>query len=392
MTDFIDEIYTDKDLSLLKKLTLIIPTYDRNFYLSRCLWYHAHFPFAEIIVADSSSKIKKTVNQETIQKIREKYGTNIRYLEYEPESEKYGGDIYRKWGDAVQHVDTEYSQICADKEFLIPTTQCACIEFLDINTDYSIAEGMDYHIQSYLNDNMNFYPWQGESSFDMSDPLERIQACFVNSKIVGTLFSVQRAILQKKIYANLLKYNIWDIRFGEISLEYQPLVLGKMKKFSDYPANCRDCTHTYKYSSIKTITNKSDSSFVRYPLLIDYPPKIYESLYNQMELCFKNLLQEHVSIPNSNYENTFYSILIQLMKKRYFPTSPLMKKSKILRRYYAMLPINLKNLLSKKMGYGNVIETPVQMTEVLACISSIITITDINYDTDTPTKLISVID
>ena len=44
--DFVDECYADKDLSLLKKLTLVIPTYNRNYYLSRCLWYHAHFPYA----------------------------------------------------------------------------------------------------------------------------------------------------------------------------------------------------------------------------------------------------------------------------------------------------------------------------------------------------------
>ena len=64
--DFVDECYADKDLSLLKKLTLVIPTYNRNYYLSRCLWYHAHFPFGEIIVADSSPEEKKVVNRETV--------------------------------------------------------------------------------------------------------------------------------------------------------------------------------------------------------------------------------------------------------------------------------------------------------------------------------------
>ena len=128
--DFIDEFYTGKDLSLLKKLTVVIPTYNRNYYLSRCLWYHSHFPFGEIIVADSSPEEKKAVNRETVRKLVEERGVNIRYLESPPETEKYGGDIYRKWGDAVQHVETEYSQICTDKEFLIPTTLCKCIAFL----------------------------------------------------------------------------------------------------------------------------------------------------------------------------------------------------------------------------------------------------------------------
>ena len=91
--DFVDECYADKDLSQLQKLTLVIPTYNRNYYLSRCLWYHAHFPFGEIIVADSSPEEKKAVNRETVTKIRSLFGANIRYLEYEPETDKYGGDI-----------------------------------------------------------------------------------------------------------------------------------------------------------------------------------------------------------------------------------------------------------------------------------------------------------
>ena len=61
--DFIDECYIDDDLSILDKLTLIIPTYNRDYYLGRCLWYHLHFPFGQIIVADSSPEDKKVVNR-----------------------------------------------------------------------------------------------------------------------------------------------------------------------------------------------------------------------------------------------------------------------------------------------------------------------------------------
>ena len=104
--DYVDAYYQDKDLSLLNKLTLVIPTYNRNYYLSRCLWYHAHFPFGQIIIADSSPEDKKIVNRETVEKIRSLFHINIIYLEYEPETEKYGGDIYKKWGDAVSQSNT----------------------------------------------------------------------------------------------------------------------------------------------------------------------------------------------------------------------------------------------------------------------------------------------
>ena len=164
--DFVDEYYADKNLSQLEKLTLIIPTYNRNYYLSRCLWYHAHFPFHQIIVADSSPEEKKVVNRNTISKIQAVFGTDILYLEYTPETEQYGGDIYRKWGDAVQHVETEYSQFCTDKEFLIPTSLNECISYLFENPDYITAEGVVYQLKENLNAEYTHTPWQDVPSVD----------------------------------------------------------------------------------------------------------------------------------------------------------------------------------------------------------------------------------
>jgi glycosyltransferase domain-containing protein len=147
--DVITAHYSKSNLSSLTKLTLIIPTYNRNFYLSRCLWYHAHFPFGEIIVADSSPEEKKVINRKTVAKVREMLGANIRYLEYEPETEKYGGDIYRKWGDAVQHVGTKYSVISIDKAFVMPETLAKEIDFLENNSDYSSATGVWYCVDKH---------------------------------------------------------------------------------------------------------------------------------------------------------------------------------------------------------------------------------------------------
>ena len=149
--DFVDECYADKDLSQLQKLTLVIPTYNRNYYLSRCLWYHAHFPFGEIIVADSSPEEKKAVNRETVAKIRSIFSANIRYLEYEPETDKYGGDIYRKWSDAVQHVETKYSIICIDKAFLVPSWLISAEEVLESNQNYVSVYGNTFMLRSRQN-------------------------------------------------------------------------------------------------------------------------------------------------------------------------------------------------------------------------------------------------
>ena len=176
--DFVDECYADKDLSLLKKLTLVIPTYNRNYYLSRCLWYHAHFPFGQIIVADSSPEEKKIVNRETVEKIRSLFYANILYLEYDPETEKYGGDIYRKWGDAVMHVGTKYSQICGDKEYIIPSTLNSEMEFLDNNLEYISAVDKKYLLlqNSKRKDQINMLKQKHNerTSQESEMPLERV--------------------------------------------------------------------------------------------------------------------------------------------------------------------------------------------------------------------------
>ena len=277
--DFIDEYYADKDLSLLKKLTLVIPTYNRNYYLSRCLWYHAHFPFGEIIVADSSPEEKKVVNRETVQKIREMFGANIRYLEYEPETEKYGGDIARKWGDAVQHVETEYSQIVTDKEFLIPTTANKCIEYLEQHHDYSGSIGIRYDLEQegWLN------PWSPNTiSFEENTILERFKKYNSTEYPDELLLSIQRAEIHKVYYENLANYEIDDIRFGEGCLELQTLIFGKTKRFSDLIGKIRDVTNIRVNKGRK---NQEDSSSSRYPSIKDYPPEKLNMSLKKFERC-----------------------------------------------------------------------------------------------------------
>lgn len=279
--DFVDEYYADKDLSLLKKLTLVIPTYNRNYYLSRCLWYHSHFPFGEIIVADSSPEEKKVVNRETVQKIREMFGAKIRYLEYEPETEKYGGDIYRKWGDAVQHVGTEYSQIVTDKEFLIPTVVNTSIEWLEKSIDYTSASAVR---QSLLMIRGKYFlkKWtKNNTSFENEDPLERLKNYNQRMCPDELLLTIKRTTDHNKYYENLKKYAIQDIRFGEVALELQPIADGKIKRIDGKTIKIRDETRLFGNIS----WNKSESSSIRYPTMREFPKEYRLRTINSLSKC-----------------------------------------------------------------------------------------------------------
>ena len=298
--DFVDEYYADKDLSLLKKLTLVIPTYNRNYYLSRCLWYHAHFPFGQIIVADSSPEEKKVVNRETVSKVREIFGADILYLEYEPETEKYGGDIYRKWGDAVMHVETEYSQICTDKEFYVPNTQISCIKFLEEHSEYASADGEYYNIEGF---NLRKYYFKKvattKCSLTYKNPLVRYLISISRANGSTNLMAIRRTSMHKYIYNQLLEYNINDIRFGEIIQELLTILLSKSKYFEGEIYCCKDFSRVHRLGHL----NLSESSDMRYPRLNQYVlDGVYNRYFQQSVMCLSNILNDNISIVESREE------------------------------------------------------------------------------------------
>ncbi len=295
--DFVDEFYAGKDLSLLKKMTVVIPTYNRNYYLSRCLWYHSHFPFGEIIVADSSPEDKKAINRDTVRKLVEERGVNIQYLEYPPEIEIYGGDIIRKWGDAVQYVETEYSQICTDKEFLIPMTLCKCIEFLDEHNDYDMAAGHRYDIRASRSGAIEFYEAHpGRSlSIDYPDPLARLLAFSVSMPDTFNSFSLRRSQIHKYEYNKLLGSGINDLRFGELGLELLSVICSRAVFFSNEPHVCRDVVKLH--TSLRIKPPKSESSARSYPLLNEYVRNgLYTDYMSRLASC---LAHEYLSLGSS---------------------------------------------------------------------------------------------
>lgn len=306
--DFVDEYYADRDLSLLKKLTLVIPTYNRNYYLSRCLWYHAHFPFGEIIVADSSPEEKKVVNRETVQKIREMFGAKIQYLEYEPETEKHGGDIYRKWGDAVQHVETEYSQIVTDKEFLLPITLNNCIKYLLDNEDYIASNGLKYFITCDENQKLKkiyeTYTYikkvYNQTSETSENPIDRLTNSLVkqipwDNNLILSLF---RSKIHKKIYIGYLDSNINNIRYGEVYLGYTGYLYGKTHVIKDRIHKVRDISALksikQEFDHNKIGNNESTSS--RYLTFDDYIEKYqdYKSAMKIQILATNNLKSNEI--------------------------------------------------------------------------------------------------
>lgn len=266
--DFVDEFYADKDLSLLKKLTLIIPTYNRNYYLSRGLWYHAHFPFGQIIVADSSPEEKKVVNRETVAKIRERFGANILYLEYEDIETKYGEHISKKWLDAIKHVETEFTHFCADKDFVVPTTVVDDIRCLEENGDYTISSGGYEAITNIDSVSLNAIyislTYTDHQSCLDDNPCDRLNNSYT-PKYKAYVYSTFRTATLYLLADLMHQYSVFDTRYGEAMYTVVPMLYGKYIYRSDNRGHIRDDSMRV---SIKGPTKESSSS--RFPTIMDY--------------------------------------------------------------------------------------------------------------------------
>ncbi len=357
--DFVDECYADKDLSLLKKLTLVIPTYNRNYYLSRCLWYHAHFPFGEIIVADSSPEEKKVVNRETVAKVREMFGANVRYLEYEPETEKYGGDIYRKWGDAVQHVETEYSIICIDKAFLIPVWLIAGIHYLGDHPDTVSITGDRYYLRTKRQKSSNpkycVNIIKSENVLEeLAEPQDRFSHAFNKSKPWSSnrLFSLNNSKTHKKLYNLLEIYSIKDIRYGELILGYAGNIYGK-NHYIEGIEFIRDII-IISSTEINKRINNSESSDSRYPHINDLFV-INDSFYENFVNCIYSELKMNTDTNKKNVIKLSMNDVLRYDNRISQSTYLLKRYNQLIHIWYNYIPykiqICIRYLLSQILPY-----------------------------------------
>ena len=341
--DFVDECYADKDLSLLEKLTLVIPTYNRNFYLSRCLWYHAHFPFGEIIVADSSPENKKVVNRFTVEKIRSIFNANIRYLEYEPETEKYGGDIYRKWGDAVLQVRTEYSHIVTDKEFINPSVQNTCIKYMEHNPFIQYADSA--HINVSYDETRCEFVYMLSKSFVSTEALSILRLDEMAHNPGFTLLSLHRSKMHKHIFSKLTSSGINDIRYGEKYLELADCIQGRAYFLEDNIMTVRDIISFYgKNDSVR----KKESSCYRYFYNDCYGRKDFNE--EQIDKCVISLHKMCCDVDGCDYNLLDVEKLIRYYLKKkgaYSAKSLILNRFGCIKSLFYVTPIKYRGFLKK---------------------------------------------
>jgi glycosyltransferase domain-containing protein len=119
----------------IKKLSIIIPTYKRHPFLLRLLKYYSNSEIPlNLIILDSSPE--KPQDIELIGELQKK---NVVWKTYDDSTY-----IVDKIADGFRYVETEFSVLCADDDFMIPSSLGKSINFLTANHDYNSCQGLFY--------------------------------------------------------------------------------------------------------------------------------------------------------------------------------------------------------------------------------------------------------
>jgi glycosyltransferase domain-containing protein len=176
--------------NLLEKVTIVIPTRYRHPYLMRLLDYYDNSE-AELLVADSTNVSFPGPKQ---------YG-NVRYFHYPDAS------YSEKMADVLQYVKTKYTVLCADDDFIIPSSILSCVEFLETQLDYASAQG--HYVAFFHGENLWAYPlYLYATGYDvnLSQPEERIEQNM--NPYMQLIYAVHRTQTLKHYFQIIRSQNI----------------------------------------------------------------------------------------------------------------------------------------------------------------------------------------
>ena len=225
-----------------KDITIIIITYNRYPYLLRLLKFYDNYDHDfKFLILDSSSH---ELNDNTLMKYLDK--KNVKYKKYES-SILFAHKIAR----GCKSINTPFSVICADDDFLIPAGILESRDFLLSNNEYSSAHGLYFQHQNSKQVQQNGFmigPMSNKIlSTEQATGIQRIQAYLSGETSHYPLYAVHRTTTFCSIWNATKKY-VSDWGLSEIFPCCISFAYGKMKVlpvfYSSREPNTMKSNHT----------------------------------------------------------------------------------------------------------------------------------------------------
>ncbi|MDQ7096256.1 TIGR00180 family glycosyltransferase [Desulfosporosinus sp. PR] len=260
------------------KITIVIPTYNRSYYLNRTLNFINNYKYLKpkVLVLDSSEEGNAIANEKSIEKytsyqiVYKRYSSNIRLID------KF--DIA-----LLELVNTEYVIFCFDDDYLTEEGILESIKILDSDKALFSVKGKNlyYPISS---ENLIEYDWF-ETLID-NNPIDRLKK-ITQGFVANLVFQVFRTKEYKELQffrSNINKLLPKNETFDEYLYHFLKIITGKIKK-------------------INVDLNIRDQSIPRTQIVKNFPHLVIDGTFNENYHAFCDVLKRYFTFLGQEIEN-----------------------------------------------------------------------------------------
>ncbi len=300
----------------MSDLSILLIVYDRGDYYDYPLrWMKfasKHLNNHKILIADGSGKseIKKIFNENSNFK-----NLDYKYFEY-PKDKNYN-DYFSKLADILSKVDTEFSMLTDDDDFLSNDSINHSINFLKENIDYSTSGGIigSFHLIERNKLDVSKYKLPKVSNSIINETAyDRILKPYIFN-YPHTFYDVHRSDYQKKNFKILDENNFKEITMVEMLTEALDVIDGKIHKHKQL-FGMRQLN--FNNSSHKQFVNKKGSIVNR---------AIFGELSNDCKKWLNIISQEISSKDNIDYDKVKNDVAKAYVENvEYYLSNPKTKK------------------------------------------------------------------
>ncbi|MBF89294.1 MAG: hypothetical protein CMG75_06460 [Candidatus Marinimicrobia bacterium] len=216
-------------------LTLVIATKNRNQWIERITSYYSNIRFShKIFIVDSSDENKYTTNKQIVSNHSKELDMTHYYLPNTSNNLAIA--------KIIDQIETEYTIVTGDDDYLVPRTLTHCIEFLEKNNDYVAVAGKVFSPYVYsTSDSTLGVEFIIDSTNDVVRTIDDDSAIqrLINSFSPWdtSAFSLQRSSMIKTVYQNLKKLDLEShpdtFDLAEWAINGMSKILGKQKRLDD---------------------------------------------------------------------------------------------------------------------------------------------------------------
>ena len=201
--------------SILKKITIVIISYNRQRLLKKTIDYWLNFDVKLLILDGSDYMIHDSfLNNKNINYIHDTRG------------------LYERLLSSVKFIETEFMILSCDDELYTPSALSSCINFLNHNHDYNCCGGMAIGFRKFDNDKKIYgkkqYSKFKNLSLDNDNPKNRVRKHFLNY-LPAHLYSVIRSNIWAIIARNVFQKEFHFYAAWELQIEFLIIVSGKSR-------------------------------------------------------------------------------------------------------------------------------------------------------------------